>query len=319
MQTTVITAPRLVNTVLGPVPYDMLGITDAHNHVWIDSIPGAHPESPVLNLFDPILAELTNYRNSGGGSILDCQPGGCGRDGNALIRLSEGSKVNIVASTGFHRKKYYPSEYWLFNASEEKAAEYFITELTMGMEETVNAPKPALAGFIKIALGDRWSDCPQNLLTAVAKAARQTRTIVEIHTEKGTLAERSVVYFEALGITPSQLVLCHMDKRPDFALHTELARYGLMLEYDTFFRPKYDPETNLWPLIQEMVEAGLGSQVALATDMAASEMYKSIGKGPGLASFPCQIKARLRQMGIHEDITRQLLGENIAQRLAGLK
>lgn len=319
MQTTIITTPRLVNTVLGPISYDMLGITDAHNHVWIDSIPGAHPESPILNLFDPILAELTNYRNSGGGSILDCQPGGCGRDGNTLIRLSKRSKINIIASTGFHRKKYYPSEYWLFNASKEKAAEYFIAELTTDMEETNNAPQPALAGFIKIALEDRWSDCPQNLLKAVAEAARQTRAIIEIHTEKGTWAERTVVYFEALGITPSQLVLCHMDKRPDFALHTELASNGLMLEYDTFSRPKYDPENNLWPLIQKMVEAGLGSQITLATDMASWEMYKSIGKGPGLASLPCQIKTRLLQMGIHENITRQLLGENIAQRLAGLK
>jgi predicted metal-dependent phosphotriesterase family hydrolase len=319
MQTTVISKPRLVNTVLGPVSYDKLGITDAHNHVWIDSIPGAHPESPVLNLFDPILAELTNYRKSGGESILDCQPGGCGRDGNVLVRLSERSEVNIVASTGFHRKKYYPPDYWLFNASEGKAVEYFIAELTMGMEETINTPKPALAGFIKIALGDRWSDCPQNLLRAVAETARQTWAIVEIHTEKGILAERSVIFFEDLGITPSQLVLCHMDKRPDFVLHADLARNGLMLEYDTFFRLKYDPETNLWPLIQEMVEAGMGSQIALATDMADSGMYKFIGKGPGLASFPCQIKARLRQMGVHEDVIRQLLGENIAQRLIGQK
>lgn len=319
MQKTVLSTARLVNTVLGPISYDMLGITDAHNHVWIEPIPGAHTESPVLNQFDPILVELTDYHNSGGGSILDCQPGGCGRDGNTLIRLSKRSKINIIASTGFHRKRYYPSEYWLFNASQKKAAEYFIAELTTGLEETNNAPQPALAGFIKIALEDTWLDCPLVLLKAVAEAAQLTKAIIEIHTEKGTLAERAVDYFDNLGITPSQLVLCHMDKRPDIALHTELASNGLMLEYDTFFRPKYDPENNLWSLIQKMVEAGLGSQIALATDMASWEMYKSIGNGPGLASLPCQIKTRLLQMGVNEDITRQLLGENIAQRLAGLK
>ena len=41
-----------------------------------------------------------------------------------------------------------------------------------------------------------------------------------------------------------------------------------MLAYDTFFRPKYDPERNLWPQISAMVAAGLNHVVALATDVA---------------------------------------------------
>jgi phosphotriesterase-related protein len=62
--------------------------------------------------------------------------------------------------------------------------------------------------------------------------------------------------------------LRHIDKRPDHGLHAELTQAGVMLAYDTFFRPKYDPERNLWPQISAMVAAGLNHVVALATDVA---------------------------------------------------
>ncbi|MCJ7694361.1 MAG: hypothetical protein MUO40_02950 [Anaerolineaceae bacterium] len=309
---------KLVNTVLGPVSYDVLGITDAHNHVWIDSIPGPDPSVPVLDQFDLILNELSSYARFGGGSILDCQPGGCGRNGKVLIRLSKTSKVHLIASTGFHRKKYYKPDHWLFQATEDDATRYFVNEITTGLEETLDTSEPALAGFIKIALEEKWSDTPQTLLLAAANAIHLTNSMVEINTEKGALAERAVIFFESQGVPPSRLVLCHMDNRPDFVLHSELAHYGVLLEYDTFFRPKYDPEKNLWPLIHKMVGAGLGGQVALATDMPDSSLYHAIGKGPGLCALPGQIKTQLFQMGIHKDTIQQLVGCNIARRLTGL-
>ena len=311
-------APLPVRTILGNIPYESLGITDAHNHVWIDPIPGADPAAPVLNQFEKICDELNSYRSSGGNTLLDCQPGGCGRNGNQLIRLSSESGVNIITCTGFHRKKYYAPNYWLFIAGVKKAAEYFIGELTKSLEETKNQSDTARAGFIKLALEAVWVDTLQAALEGAAEAAYKTGAMIEIHTEKGALAEKVVIFFEEHGVSPSQLVLCHMDKRSDFGLHAELARYGVLLEYDTFYRPKYEPEMNLWPLMRKMVEAGLENRVVLATDMAEEEMYKTIGGGPGLASLPGEIKSRLSESGISENAIRQMLGGNIARRLAGL-
>ena len=311
-------APRLVRTVLGNIPSESLGITDAHNHIWIDLIPGADPAAPVLNQFEQIRDELNAYRSAGGNTILDCQPGGCGRNGNQLIRLSSETRVNIITCTGFHRKKYYPPNHWLFTAGVKKTAEYFIRELTRSLEETKGPPDSARAGFIKLAFEAVWGDTPLAALEGAAEAAHKTGAMIEIHTEKGALAEKVVIFFEENGVSPNQLVLCHMDKRPDFGLHVELARYGVLLEYDTFYRPKYEPELKLWPLICKMVEAGFENRVVLATDMAEAEMYKTIGGGPGLASLPGEIKSRLSETGISENAIRQMLGGNIARRLAGL-
>src|SRR5512136_375415 len=154
------TLPRPVITVRGPVLYKNLGITDAHNHLWIEPVPGAAPGSPVLNQFTLILQDLVEYHARGGGSILDCQPGGCGRDGHRLLELSKASGVHVIACTGFHRKKYYPQEYWLWGASAQKVSDYLCSELSQGLEETLETATPVKAGFIKIALEASWTDCP---------------------------------------------------------------------------------------------------------------------------------------------------------------
>jgi 5-phospho-D-xylono-1,4-lactonase len=310
--------PHMVITVHGPLPYEELGITDAHNHMWIDPVQGADPGSPILNQFDPILMELIEYRERGGGSLLDCQPQGCGRDGNRLLTLSTVSNVNLIACTGFHRKKYYPPDHWLWSASSEKICDFLCSELGNGLTETLNTQMPVRAGFIKIALEARWADCPHNALEGAAAASLKSRVLMEIHTEKGALAEKACVYFMDLGVPPHHLVFCHVDKRPDISLHKELARQGVLLEYDTFYRSKYNPSENLWPLIERMFAAGFADHIALATDMAEAELYHFLGGGPGLASLPGDIQNQLREKGIPEAARRQMLGGNIARRLAGL-
>ncbi len=310
--------PHLVNTVLGPLSHLVFGITDAHNHVWIAPIKNANHGNPMLNQKEAIALELDEYLKAGGSSILDCQPGGCGRDANILAELSKLSRVNIVACTGFHRKKYYPTGHAVFNEKAQHWTEYILRELNDGMEETTSHPVKIKAGFVKIAIEETLEATPQSALEGAADAVCEACTALEIHTEKGAAAMEVVGYFNKKGVNNSQIILCHMDKRMDLGLHKELAQTGVLLEYDTFFRPKYSPEENLWVLIDEMVKAGLSYRIALATDMAESSLYHNLGGGPGLASLPGVIRARLTRMHIPENYIQQMLGENISRRLAGL-
>jgi phosphotriesterase-related protein len=286
--------------------------------MWIEPVSGADPGSPILNQFDSILKELVEYREKDGGTLLDCQPDGCGRDGNKLLALSIASKVNLIACTGFHRKKYYPQNYWLWGASAQKICDFLCSELEQELVETSNTLSPVRAGFIKIALESSWAECPHIAIEGAAAAALKTKALMEIHTEKGALAEKACIYFTDLGLSPTQLVLCHMDKRPDTGLHKELARLGVLLEYDTFYRPKYNPSEKLWPLIEQMISAGLSDRVALATDMAEAELYHHIGGGAGLASLPGEIQEQLNIKGFPETARKQMIGGNIARRLAGI-
>ena len=171
------------------------------------------------------------------------------------------------------------------------------------------------AGFIKIACEETLEKSPMPLLEAAVMASQATGVAVEVHTEKGADADRIAHTLIDLGLSPTRLVLCHMDKRVDFALHRALAQEGIMLEYDTFFRPKYQPD-HVWPLIEHMVDAGFASQIAIATDMADKDMWSSMGQGIGLTGLISQIMPRLRVMGCDENTVHKLTGENIVCRLA---
>lgn len=139
---------------------------------------------------------------------------------------------------------------------------------------------------------------------------------IEMHTEKGAGVENFLDMFSKLGLPLDRLVICHIDKRPDPGLHQELAQAGCLLEYDTFFRPKYHPEKNLWKLIPEMIKAGYHKSVALATDLADKKMWESMGEGPGLAGFIHQIKKRMEMEITEGSIITDLMGGNINRCLA---
>jgi phosphotriesterase-related protein len=173
------------------------------------------------------------------------------------------------------------------------------------------------AGFVKAACEATLAETPRAPLEGAAWTARKTGAALAVHTERGEAAEEIVLFLALEGVDAHRLILCHMDKRPDFGLHRELAQAGVLLEYDTFHRPKYDPEANLWPLIEKMAAAGLDGAVALATDMADPGLW-AYGGGPGPASLPGGIRGRLQALGLPQEVIAGMLGYNVAARLSGL-
>lgn len=307
--------PEQVITVTGPAAPETLGITDAHNHLWITALPEIASGAPVLNDETAIRQELIDYREAGGGAQIDCQPGGCGRDGNRLLRLSQDSGVLVVASTGFHLPRYYPPGAVLWAMDADQAARYFLDEIRNGLQES-RAAQVVFPGLIKIAVPERLADAPSAQMLAAARASLESGYAIAMHTERGAGVEDYLDWFNRQGVRPERLVFCHVDKRPDHGLHQELARAGVLLEYDTFFRPKYRPEQNVWPLIEYMVNAGLQDSLALATDLADGELWARIGGGPGLLGFAVTIRRRLEVMGFTPSAIAAMLGGSIARRLA---
>lgn len=305
-----------VITVLGPVEAEAIGITDAHNHLWIGPVAGAPDDAPRLTDEAAIAAELDDYRRAGGSAIVDCQPGGAGRDGRVLARLSRASGVHVIASTGFHRRRYYGDHAPLWEQSAAEAAVTMRGEITEGLAESRDGAEPVRPGLIKIALEATLAETPRHLLEAAAAVCQDTGYAIEAHTEKGASVELFLDYFLDEGVEPGRLVFCHVDKRPDLALHQSLAQAGVLLEYDTFYRPKYHPDAHLWPLLEQMVASGHAGSLALATDMAEAALWRRLGGGPGLVGLLAQIRPRLEQMGFDAPTVRQLLGGNIVGRLA---
>lgn len=307
---------RKVITVLGPVSAGEMGLTDAHNHLWISPKGDRVAGQPVLDRAAPILEELIAYRTAGGGAQIDCQPAGAGRDGRQLRWLAQRSDVHVVACTGFHLRQYYPKEAELWSMDRQAAADFFLSEIRQGLVETRASDNPVLPGFIKIAVLESLARSPREMIEAAVIASLRSGYAIEMHTEKGGDIEAYLKFFEKLDYPLTKLVICHIDKRPDVRLHQELAQAGCLLEYDTFFRPKYAPEENVWQLLPAMVEAGYASAIALATDLADQSLWATMGNGPGLTGFVQGIKQRLSTMFDDQKVVDRLMGANIADRLA---
>ncbi|MEM6281693.1 MAG: hypothetical protein AAF787_05840 [Chloroflexota bacterium] len=307
---------KQIITVTGPANPTDMGVIDAHSHVWIEPVPGGHPAAPMLFDEEEIISELKDYVAAGGGSIVDCQPLNCGRDANQLHKLSVASGVKIVACTGYHLRQYYADDNApLWDMTSDEARAFFVGEIRNGLIETRNATV-IHPGFIKIAAEATFEASPRHLFEAAAVVAKETGYAIEMHTERGAAIENFLTFFAEQGLSPDRLVFCHVDKRADFGLHEEMVQAGVMMEYDTFYRARYNPEDNLWPLLSKMIDAGYADRVALATDMAGGELWSTLGDGPGLTAFMTRIGTRLRQMGIEHGIIAGLMGGNIARRLS---
>ncbi len=302
-----------IQTVTDPLPVEAVTLADGHAHVWIQPPDGVDPAAR-LDLHDEaaICAELTDFRAAGGALLVDCQPGEAGRDARMLARISAATGVRITATTGFHQRKYYPPDCWLWSASAEEAAAYFIEELTIGTRESGGTIR---ATTIKVGYEGVITGQTRTLMEAAAEASRQTGALILFHTERGVNVEALLPFFSARGVPPERLYLCHVDKRPDAGLHRELAQAGVLLGYDTFARPKYDPDRTTWPLLTALVEAGLGGHIAICLDLALAELWQHYGGGPGLLFLPGQIVPRLRALGLPSQTVHDLTGGNIARRL----
>ncbi|MFN8564508.1 MAG: hypothetical protein U0703_23460 [Anaerolineae bacterium] len=308
----------LLHTVTGLIAPESAGIVDGHTHVWIDPVGSVDPDAPVLTDAPLIARGLAAFRAAGGATLIDCQPGGCGRNGNRLFEFSRASGVAIVAATGFHLRRYYPASAALFSLSAQDASRHFVDELTRSLDETRASASPVRAGFIKIACEATLEATPQHLVEAAVLASRATGSAVEVHTERGSDAERIAGFMLDAGMLPEKLILCHTDKRPDFGLHAYLAQMGIALEYDTFFRPKYHPDEHLWALLEHMIDVGFEDSIVAATDMADVAMWRQPDLGAGPAGLINHIIPRMEAIGFSPLTIRKLTGLNVARRLARL-
>src|SRR3990170_2850950 len=121
-----------VMTVLGPIPVEEMGITLVHEHIFLDAatwwqepaaasrrqlacqpvniaLLGELRMDPFLNLdncrlydFDVAVAELMQFVELGGRTLVDPTNVGIGRDPLALQRVSRRTGLHIVCGAGYY-------------------------------------------------------------------------------------------------------------------------------------------------------------------------------------------------------------------------
>jgi predicted metal-dependent phosphotriesterase family hydrolase len=278
-----------IQTVLGVISSEKLEYCQCHEHLFIKK-GKSFKENQALWMDDlnKSIKELKLYKQSGGVSLVDAQPVGCGRMAGYLLEASIKSGVQIIASTGFHKLQFYLDNHWVFSLNEEELAGTYIDEIENGMYIDGDNSFPskkvgAKAGVIKAALdssGIRGDYV--KLFHAAANASLRTGAPIMCHIEKGSNAFEAIDLFLSKGVSPSSIILCHLDRAKYHAgYHRKVAQTGVYLEYDTIGRFKYHSDHAEAELILQMVEAGYENRILLGLD-TTRERLRNYGGSIGL-------------------------------------
>lgn len=288
---------RQVITVSGPIDTAAMGVTDAHDHLFLRTpvLPGQ-----AFDNLDATTEEVARGVESGIRTIVELTPIGCGRRPDLMRRVAQATGANVVAASGYHRDAHYPAGHWVHDASVEVLAERIVRDIEVGMHprDWVDDAEPdaARAGVIKAGASyHHVSPSERRRLEATAAAVLRTGAATVVHTEIGTLGHEIVDLLTHLGVPAQRIVLAHLDRNPDPELHIELAARGVTLEYDTVGRIKYRPDSELLALIEAVVAAGHLEQVMLGLDLGRRDYLQAYGGGPGMRYLMEAFVPRLRR------------------------
>jgi len=260
-----------VQTVLGLIEPNELGITLPHEHFLVDQTLGGvffvEPEklseralayqpvslenltwvryhtkdsldNQILNDVDTAINEAMLFTYEGGQSIVDQTNKGLGRDPRALARISRATGLNIIMGSGYYADS--PKTHDAVAAlSEEAIAEEIVADFIHGAEGT-----NVRAGIIG-ELGCSWPLKPNEAkgLRAGALAQQALGAGMNIHPGRNDRAPLEIVeILGSSGVDLKRVVISHMD-RCGYSIETrlELLSAGCFIEYDLFGFEGYYP------------------------------------------------------------------------------
>ncbi|MDJ0344158.1 phosphotriesterase [Streptomyces sp. H10-C2] len=304
-----------IRTVLGDIPPERLGVTDAHDHLFfrIPALAGQELDSPGA-----AEAELLAFRELGGRTVTQWTPFGLGRHAGDLPAVSRASSVHVVAATGLHQAVHYqPKE---LDRLRGRTAEFFVSELTEGLrpgDDPDAPPGTARAGMIKVAGGFHGLDAhARHVMTAAAHAHHATDAPIGVHLELGTGALDVLdLLCGKLDVSPERVLLGHLNRSPDLRIHRAAAEAGAFLVYDGPSRANHATDWRLFDALATLTEAGHAAQLLLGGDTTTAAARSATGGGPGMPFLLSGLRPRLaRELG--EAVTEQIYVANPARALA---
>lgn len=310
----------LVRTVRGDVTSEVLGVTDAHDHLLLAS--PAIAGQPLTDEHAAIRAAQA-FRTAGGQTLVQWTPPGMGRRASLLARIAERADIHLIAATGLHQARHYTTsdhvKGWPATLDANDLAALFVEELTDGMRSDDDPPtgsSPVRAGVIKVAAGYHALDQHERrALTAAGAAHQLTGAPVCVHLELGTHGPAVLKALADAGAPPSAVVLGHLARNPDAHLHAELATAGAFLAYDGPRRDTHTTDWRLGDLLAAMLEAGHGDRILLGADTPTADGPAAPNASPGAPALLKDTAARLaRRFG--EQALNAILVENPARAFA---
>lgn len=336
-----------VQTVLGPIDPDQLGITLSHEHLLVDGSftfnqplgasarklaheqvtadkhsllwHDSHVSLDNLSLLDEnmVVEELMEFKKEGGATVVEVTNIGLSRDPLGLARISRMTGLNVVMGSGYYTAESQNSNY--DSKSEKEIAEEIIGDIRVGVGST-----GIRAGIIGEIGCSTWplDKRETKSLHAAALAQKQTGAAISIHIgSKHDIPKLEIVkMLEDAGVDNDRIIMSHVDLVvSSLDMQLELAQTGCYLEYDGFGTPAFNPArfgARPRPCDRERLEQIVGlidhghlEQILLSQDVWQKARLLRFG-GNGYAHILRNMVPQLLIRGITREQMHTMLVEN---------
>ena len=343
-----------VMSVLGPVERDDLGIVLPHEHLFIDlrnqftemsdpakreitrhplcmkhlglqrTNPYAMKDNLLLDDVATAVDEVSEFKQRGGRTIVDCTSIGIHRDPVKLREVAEKTGLNIVAGCGYYTHDTHPSG--LENWPVERIADDMLRDMTAGIGDT--GVRAGIYG--EIGTSDTIRPGERNALLAAARAFNKHRAEIQVHTYPWARAglEAARLLIDA-GVDPKKIVICHIDIEFHMDYLVDLLRLGVNIEFDDFGKEYYIPKADRRfaggvfardiervRVIRDLLDKNYERQILITNDICLKSMLRTYG-GWGYDHVLTNIVPMMRGEGITEETINSFLVHNPAAVLCG--
>ncbi len=331
-----------VMTVLGEIAPEAMGITAPHEHIFVDCrkvfdecrqlAPENLSEQKVditnlgilrrnhralkdnLRLSEPEVArrELREFKKAGGGTIVELSTAGMGRAPLKLRELARELGINIIASCGFYKEKFYPDH--IGKMSERELAGLMIDEIQNGIDGT-----DIRAGVIgEIGTSREISGREKTVLKAAAAAQAATGVALSIHLDPwARLGLEALDIAARAGADVRRTVICHVDAEIDLDYCIALAKRGAMIEFDNFGKEysgdltglTFARDTERVRSVRKMIDLGFINNLLVSTDVCLKTDTRSYG-GWGYDHILTNMVPVMLKNGITREHLQTIMAEN---------
>ncbi|MCL5075982.1 MAG: phosphotriesterase-related protein [Chloroflexi bacterium] len=326
-----------IETVLGPITADRLGITMMHEHLTPPkTAPVPTEKKPFVGLHtaETIITELKAAKRLGLVSVVDATPIGENRDVRILKRIAEEAEVNIIVSTGSYKEPRVPA--FIYGQSVDQVTEVFIRELTEGIDGT-----SIKAGIIKVGSTKKLIfRVEEKVLRAAARAYLRTGRPITTHATLGTMGREQVLILEQEGVDPGKVIIGHSDLNFSFVYHEGILKRGANLGFDTIGKERFDyirtetagqeryevekehyyiPDDRRLATLVELIKRGYAGQIVLSSDISQREAYLNPDTHGiwGYSYLLGRFVPMLKESGVTEESIHTMLVENPKRILFG--
>ena len=273
------------------------------------------------------VAEVMEFGDRGGGTIVDVTSIGLKRDPKALLRVSEATGLHIVMGTGYYQRVFHPVD--MDQRSVEDLMEVIVEDVTTGVGGT--GIRSGIIGEIGVN-GNPITANEEKSIRAAGKASVITGAPISLHRGGfGAERHRTLDILKEEGVDLERVILGHSDEiADDMGLMLELLERGPYIQLDLIGRVDVvrridvlGPGEGLGPsvtardaeAVPRLIDAGYEDKVLLSHDVCWKTHLKKYG-GFGYSFILEHFIPHLLNMGVEKSSIEKITVANPARILA---